>query len=367
VFKNLIVKPVYNRCEVGHHDMTLPNGKTKKSTFKKINFPAIVNLKADGTFRSCEIDNGASFLSRSGQPYTYGDFENALKNENGTLNGEMTVILDDELLKIILPKLEKVDKKEGTNSADNLLKRYNNSKELNQEFILDRGLGNGLLNSDDVPEKNIVYDVWDLITQEDVKLAAQKDKKNSPKESYKIRFAKLQKMIKRVKHPRIRLIEFKEVSTLAEAMEFTVEKMEMGLEGAILKDWDMRMKDGTNALQLKLKLKVDADVRVTGFIEGKKGTKRELTFGSLTFETDDGMIKGSTSGFNDELLEKINNNRDAWIGQIISVEFNDLSKGRGNTHYALSHPRFVELRNDKNETDTIERVLESVEMAKGLK
>ena len=47
----------------------------------------------------------------------------------------------------------------------------------------------------------------------------------------------------------------------------------------------------------------------------------------------------------------------------MSVQFNDITQARTNDFYALSHPRFIELRDDKNSTDTLERVLELKEMA----
>ncbi len=87
----------------------------------------------------------------------------------------------------------------------------------------------------------------------------------------------------------------------------------------------------------------------------------------MTFETDDGLIKGSVSGFNDKQLAKINKNRDFYIGTIATVEFNALTKGRNNDYYAFSHPRIIELnRTDKQDTDTLERCLEMEAMAKGL-
>ena len=83
----------------------------------------------------------------------------------------------------------------------------------------------------------------------------------------------------------------------------------------------------------------------------------------MTYESDDGKIKGSCSGFSDEQLEQINNNRDWYIGKIIAVGCNDITKGRDNDYYALSHPRFDEVRTDKTETDTLERALEIKQMA----
>jgi hypothetical protein len=87
----------------------------------------------------------------------------------------------------------------------------------------------------------------------------------------------------------------------------------------------------------------------------------------MLFGTDDGMIKGRTSGFTDEQLLDFNSRREEMIGKIMTVRCNDITRGRSNEHYALSHPRFTEIRSDKTETDTLERALETKDMAKGLK
>jgi ATP-dependent DNA ligase len=72
------------------------------------------------------------------------------------------------------------------------------------------------------------------------------------------------------------------------------------------------------------------------------------------------------SGFTDAQLEDFNSRRSELIGEIMEVEANDMTKSTGNEFHALSHPRFIQLRSQK-ETDTIERVRESIEMAKELK
>lgn len=368
VIKGLITKPCYMRCDIGHKDLKLPNGKTKKSSFKNISYPAIVNLKADGTYREINKSSEVSFISRSGESYQYSTLAPQFMkmSRNGYLMGEMTVKCSQAVLDLIIPKIEKEDKKNDTNLAQEIKDKFKESEENNEEYILPRQIGNGLLNSDNVPEEDIIIDLWDYVSEEDYQLAGLKDKKNTPKMKYKERFQILRECIEEINHPRIRVIEHKEVQNLKEALQFTSEKMNAGLEGAILKDYSFVFKDGTQKQQLKLKLEIEADVRVTGFIEGTKGTKREETFGSLTFENDEGTIKGSTSGFSDDLLEEINNDRESWIGKIITVQFNDLSKARGHDYYALSHPRFVEVREDKDSTDTLERCLEMKEMAMNL-
>ena len=142
--------------------------------------------------------------------------------------------------------------------------------------------------------------------------------------------------------------------------------MEQGLEGGVLKDKGNCFKNGTSGTQLKIKLKVDAEMRITGFTDGTVGTKREGKIGAIQFSNDEGTIKGQCSGFSDAELDLFTKNKDNLIGRIISVEFNDLVKAENNDYYALSHPRFVEIRNDKDETDTLEKVMQLRDMAKSL-
>ena len=65
-------------------------------------------------------------------------------------------------------------------------------------------------------------------------------------------------------------------------------------------------------------------------------------------------------------LEEFSKNKDSLIGKIISVEFNDVTKAENNEYYALSHPAFIEIRNDKNETDDLKKVIQLRDMAKML-
>ena len=46
-------------------------------------------------------------------------------------------------------------------------------------------------------------------------------------------------------------------------------------------------------------------------------------------------------------------------GKIITVKANDLTTSKTKDTYSLSHPRFIEVRNDKTVADSFEKVLES--------
>lgn len=317
VFKGLIVKPVYMRCG-------LFNEKTKK----KINpNGAYIQLKADGTYREFTVENGVvTCNSRSGESYEYPALDRTLINyPDGHYIGELTVEINGK--------------------------------------VQDRATGNGLINSDNPPHDNIMLDLWDYVTLEEYTGASQKIQGVTP---YHRRFARLQEIVDANQPSNIRVIETKIVSGFSEALQKCSEWMTAGFEGAILKDADAIFRDGTSPQQLKLKLEIDADVRIIGYKPGTIGTKREGKIGSIQFATDDSKVKGYASGFSDAQLDDFTARWDEINNMIMTVTFNDLTKGRVHEHYALSHPRFVELRYDKTETDTLERILESVKSSKHL-
>ena len=315
IWKDLVDKPNYMRC-----------GVYNKKSKKDIKFPAYIQLKADGTYREAhvDIDGKVSYLSRSGKTYDYPVLTETLsKLPAGFYAGELTVVQDG--------------------------------------VTLNRSEGNGAINSDTPPHDDIVFDMWDFITEDEYSNAKRKVKNKTP---YKERFETLTEIIKSTDAKNIRRIPCFIVYSLQEAVDIVSDWMKSGFEGGVLKDFSGVFADGTSKYQLKMKICFDGDFRITGFQEGTPGTKREATFGAILFESEDGKIKGKTSGFTDKDLEMFNNNREFYIGKIITVEGNDLTKARNSDHYAISHPRYIEVRDDKLIADTLERVQESLEMAK---
>jgi ATP-dependent DNA ligase len=311
VWKDLIIDPPYMRCGI-YNDMTA----------KKIIFPAAVQIKADGMYQAVTVeDMEVTFTSRSGEvrefPILKSIFE---KLPNGVYIGELLI-----------------------------------------EGITSRSEANGLINSDEPPHKDIYIQLWDYVSLNEYRDAKHEDR-NIPRMVYSDRFDALGNIVVGIpndgefKH--VRYIETKIVDNIQLALKVTSEWMNKGYEGSILKDLNNVFKDHTSPTQLKLKLEIELEVRVTGFTDGTKGTKRESTFGAITFQNDEGTIIGQCSGFTDKQLMEFNSKRDELIGVVMSVMCNDLTKGRDNNYYALSHPRFVEFRNDKDTTDSLERALE---------
>jgi len=311
VWKDLIIDPPYMRC-----------GIYSEKTSSKIKFPAIVQVKADGMYQAVIVDNNeVTFTSRSGEEREFPILESLFnKFPNGVYIGELLI---------------------------------NN--------ITSRSEANGLINSDNPPHNDIYIQLWDYVSLNEYRDAKHEDR-NIPRMVYSDRFDTLGNIVVGIpndgefKH--VRYIETKIVDNIQLALKVTSEWMNNGYEGSILKDLNNVFKDHTSPTQLKLKLEIEIDVRVTGFTDGTKGTKRESTFGAITYQNDEGTIIGQCSGFTDKQLEEFNNNREQLIGKVMSVMCNDLTKGRDNDYYALSHPRFIEFRNDKDTTDSLERALE---------
>lgn len=312
VWKGIVPRPNYCRC-----------GILSKKLADKIPFPCYLQLKCDGTYRECYVHNGkAEFKTRSGEPY-----ENPVLAEimavlpEGYYTGEFTV-----------------------GKAD--------------EPDANRSVGNGMINSDNPNFSVIHFTIWDYLTEEEYR--------GDVKTPYGHRFVNLQNNLRCLHSDLIHIVPSYVVNSLSEALKLTSDFMNKGLEGGVLKDKNMIFKNGTSNQQLKIKLKVDADLRVVGFLKGTKGTKYETKNKVIVYQTDDGKIKGQCSGMTDAMIEEVTAHPEKYIGGIVAVQFNDLIKAEDHDYHALSHPRFQEWRSDKLESDTFERVLELRDMARSL-
>lgn len=278
----------------------------KNKVLKNISFPAYLQLKCDGSYREAQVVQNTSvrFFSRAGKEYSNPILEKEMLSlPSGSYYGEWTIGPADS-------------------PSENRFK------------------GNGDLNSLNPPYSLVIYTIWDFNDLSNT---------NVP---YDQRFRAMLNLEQ--DRPHIKIVPSYEVNSLEEALTKTREFMVKGLEGGILKDFSYTFKNGTSNKQYKIKLQLECDMRITGFTEGTG--KRANYFGAIQFSNDEGTISGSCSGFSDSLMKKMNQNRESYIGKVISVEFNDLIH-QGNK-YTLNHPRFLTIREDKTSTDSLERVKE---------
>ena len=284
-------------------------------TKDKITFPCYVQLKSDGSYREMKVKDGkVSFVSRQGKEYEYPHLKkDVLDTElpDGYYLGEFTI-----------------------GDAFHAMNRFE---------------GNGILNRKDCPEDDIHFTVWDYLSLNNYENCI---------EPYKFRIVKLQAL--QFWFPDwMSVVDSHIAQNMSDIIKYNSQYMNQGLEGSVIKLNDYVFKNGTSHQQFKLKLKVDADVRITGTTKGEG--KYSNTIGAITFSTDDNLVMGKVSGMTDALRRDIGNNPSKYIGKIMSVEFNDLTPENN-----LSHPRFKEIREDKSETDTLERIIQMRNMARKL-
>jgi len=311
-------------------------------------------IKMDGRYCNAIIRNGDIELeSRQGEPtiVTGAKFLLELSKFNDSvLNGELTMdgVPRYESNGMIASIIDICGKKSERSDKENekKLKAFE-AKHGNFETALNK----------------IRYTVWDTITVDEYF-----DKKS--KVPYYKRLDNVKKYISDANSTMVRVIESKEVNNYAEAMEHFQEVLASEVdgvpqEGTILKAFNGEWKDGKPNWQIKMKLEMDVDLRITGFNYGDEGTKNEHLISSFNAESSDGLVKTRPQGLKEETMGYVTKNQEKLLGKILQCRCNGLSKNsKGN--YSLLYPSFVELRTDKDTCDTLESIKEIENMVKTL-
>jgi DNA ligase-1 len=149
------------------------------------------------------------------------------------------------------------------------------------------------------------------------------------------------------------------------ARQWVVESMEetheiyglivsMGGEGVILKPEDHVYECKRSRNWVKLKQIQDCDLEITGWFPGEG--KREGFIGGFICKDSSGTLEVRIgSGFTDKDLQELSQNPDSLIGKIAAIQYNepitDKFGGR-----SLFLPRFIEIRNDKNQADDMTKM-----------
>ncbi len=218
--------------------------------------------------------------------------------------------------------------------------------------LLSREIGNGLINSivqgESLPEGfEIIFQAWDCIP---LTAVVAKGKYTIP---YHVRFKAITDAF--MYDGPIRPIEHRIVYSREEAKEHFKRALAEGREGTVYKDRNMFWKDGTSTEQIKMKMTAPCDLKIIGYRAGKGN--RANGVGSVLCASSDGLLRVAVSGFNGAILDYINANQEALLGTIMCVKFNMITEpSPSNDLYSLFLPRFVELRKDKTEADSLQKI-----------
>lgn len=222
------------------------------------------------------------------------------------------------------------------------------------ELCLPREQGNGMLNSvlsggSLAPGFTVHFYAWDQIPM------AQVVPKGKYPVAYIKRFTKLAQQVKANSLGLVHVIDTVVCKTRAQAYDHYRTVVRQGKEGTVCKSPDAHWRDGTSKDQVKLKMEVDVDLKVVGFVPGEG--KNAATFGSLLCETNDVLLQVAVSGMPDDVRRELHALGAENIG-VITVRANAIMKPSANNKlHSLFLPRFVERRLDKREADSLAQVV----------
>jgi ATP-dependent DNA ligase len=279
----------------------------------KFKFPAFAQLKMDGMRFNAIVKNGkCEFRSRNGKEI---NLLGNLEQEFIALARGLNIVYDGELLVVV----------EGN--------------------IQDRQTGNGILNKavkgtiSPKEAASVHATVWDCIPYDQFTAGAC----SLP---YSTRFGMLEAVSDSNK---IHLVESTIVASLDEAEAIFERYLAQGHEGIILKDMSGIWEDKRVKTQVKFKAELDCDLRVVGIQPGTG--KYEGMVGALLCESSDGVIQVDVgSGLSDD-----DRCRHDYIGKIVAVTYNARIKNKQGKQ-SLFLPRLIEVRLDKDEADSSEKI-----------
>ena len=233
--------------------------------------------------------------------------------------------------------------------------------------ILPREESNGMLNSllqsgeDLIEGCKLIYKVWDIVP------TAKRIYKGEYNRPYKERLALLETFLGYVESQQAHIIETKYFNSYKDCVDHFLGLITQGEEGTIVKHPSASWIHGDNKHQIKLKIEAECDLKIVGFNPADETSKHKSTFGSLMMQSSDGLLEVGVTGLKDDMRKNLWDMKDQLIAgeAIVSVRFNDIMKPKkeGELH-SLFLPRFIELRLDKKEPDSLERVIEQFEAAK---
>lgn len=322
----------YMRC-------SLIDSKTAKNiTSFETHGYAVSEVKMDGQYLNCAVVEDTSlFTSRNGKVY---DFQECL-------DADLTDIA--ESIKSSDPRFSSgvVFMGEGTVVDDD-------------GNILPRETGNGIIQKAGKGTMSyreacdVRFIVWDVVPLDAYMERIWNVERKERREI-------IESAISATQSTKVRMVKYKKVLDIKEAFEYNAEEMENGEEGTILKCESGIWKSHTSPKQLKMKLKMQFDLRIVGFNEGKK--KRAGMLGSIMLESEDGIITVNCgSGIKEKdhewTFKSIWERKDELLGKILTVESNELTIDKRTKRRKVFLPIFIEFRFDKDTCDDYERILE---------
>jgi ATP-dependent DNA ligase len=311
-----------------------------EKNLNKINYPALCQIKADGLFINTIVkpEQGlVNFLSRNMKPMTFHGF---LEPEFLSMDITGDTVIHGEGLVLNESRTGYLDRKTGNGIISKAIKGTISKEEASR----------------------VVIKVWDILP-----LADWKAKKCIF--PYETRLRTLEAAMKNTDKSRPRkigIIATKMVKSLDHAYDFFNVQLAKGREGCILKNLIGIWKSSSSGNKdcVKMKKKDPADLLCTGtypfkqdwVMRGDQKIDTSNWIGGLNLESADGKIKvNSGSGLDDEMRQMA---PAYFVGHVWETEYNEIISSKGKDTLSLFLPIIKERREDKDEADTYELILE---------
>lgn len=334
--KNFIKDEPYMRCSL-----------VDTKTIRNIDFEtygyAVSETKMDGQYLNHTVINGSlTCTSRNGKVY---DFLGSR----------------DELMAKLAANVQRLDPRfeSGVVFNGECLVMDESGK------ILPRETGNGIVQKAGkgtmsvFDSMRVVFVLWDVLPYEAFQDGIWNEKRRERRNLLELAIQELDSEF-------VQLVEYKKVLNVTEAFEHNTVLMERGEEGSVLKCESAIWKSHTSPKQLKMKLKMQLDLRIVGFTPGEG--KRSGMLGSLILESEDGQLTTNCgTGIKEKGTEwtfaSIWEKRNELLGKVVTIECNELTQDKNTLVPKVFLPVFVEFRFDKETCDDYERILEIRESA----
>lgn len=296
--------------------------KNDEKTRKNIEFPAIIQEKADGGRCIVIVQNGVvEYFTRNGKPIDFFGLHDEFFSMMA--NGE-NVAYDGEIL-VVDPETGDVSNRQTGNGFITKAVR-------------------GTLKKEDA--ENIIFQLWDRIPLTDFV-------NGKSHQAYKTRLANLETDLQDNKCDSISMIQTQWVNSFDEVDEWFDHFLSKGSEGIILKNANGIFENKRVKHQIKYKAELDCDLRVVGVTEGEG--KYQGMLGALILESDCGELQVSCgSGFSDD---ERSIPMDDWFDKVVTVKYNAKIRDKGGKKkMSLFLPIFVSVREDKTVADREEDI-----------
>lgn len=315
VWKNLIVDVPYQRCSLMDDKVIERVNNSKENV--------IVQLKADGVFA---VHTPDGMFTRNGSKFPDEFAERFYTNTNYCIEGEIVWRhrVGD------LP----VSRKQGNGITNSVLKSGYD------------------IYDDEYSKYYPEFQVWNIIPEHDWKT-------HSCNIPYIDRYKLLCEVVSEAPNSDVTVIDTYFCKTMSDIIKINNDYLREGYEGTIIKFPEGVWKYNTSKDMIKVKVAVDVDMRIES-IEEATG-KNTGTVGRINVVSEDGLVRCgvNATGTEKERAEFLKANP---VGKIIQCTCNDILDSNSKEGYSLFLGRakasVSDLRFDKDEADTFERILE---------